>query len=398
MASTKIDASAVAEPQSDLHHASTGYSFPFLDGVRGLAILGVLSAHTPLVAPTAVPFRIVHALQYTGTRGVVLFFVLSGFLISLAVLRIRDGTGMKQYLLRRAGKILPPFYLVLLLNALLLEAGKGGVDIWPAVLAYATTYAHFTPRYAWFNPVCWTLFIEIHFYLVLPLVYLALQRVTRFAGLITGLLFLVVPVAVRFGTHYPVDNNFNAEVCRWNLFPRGFDLFAPGILLALLFEAQRGNAALRRWAVPLAWAGLGVLVGGVILDARLRFRIRHYDANSIGAYPWLSFYSPYLVAAGTFLLLMFVFNPGTPLVRALTFPPLRYAGLISYELYLVHVPVITAFGDLLPDSRHNVGLVLAHSLVPDLLSIGLAALIYHGFSAPILEQVKRYAKRSQPAR
>jgi peptidoglycan/LPS O-acetylase OafA/YrhL len=377
----------------DLHHASTGYSFPFLDGVRGLAIVSVVTCHTPFAASDTAPVRVVNALMYTGAWGVSLFFVLSGFLITLAVLGLRGRADVAPYLLRRAGKILPPFYLVLLLDALLLFLWKGGAGIGPALLAYATTYAHFTPRYAGFDPVCWSLFIEIHFYLLLPLLYLALRRVTRHAGLVTGLIFLTVPAVVRFTTPYPLSDGYTVWFWKWNLFPRGFDFFAPGILLAVLFQAHRENAALRRWAVPLAWVGAGLLVLSVLAGAYLRFRIAHFDSNSNREPVWEKEFSRYLTCAGTFLLLFLVFaRRESWLGRALTFPPLRYAGLISYELYLIHLPILNAFGDNLPVAHGNIALQLCRNVVPDTISVGLAALIYHFFSAPTLGAVKRYAR------
>ncbi len=104
------------------------------------------------------------------------------------------------------------------------------------VLAYATTYAHFTPEFSTFNPPCWTLFIEIHFYILLPIVYLLLRRCTEYAPVITWLLFLLVPFFMRFDTHYRSDETFYAWLTAYNLFPRSFDCFSWGILFAIIFK------------------------------------------------------------------------------------------------------------------------------------------------------------------
>jgi peptidoglycan/LPS O-acetylase OafA/YrhL len=78
-----------------------------LDGLRALAILGVLLHHT-----RGKPFALLH-----GFRGVWVFFVLSGFLITTLALREASRTGrvdLRAFFIRRAFRIFPLYYLVLI--------------------------------------------------------------------------------------------------------------------------------------------------------------------------------------------------------------------------------------------------------------------------------------------
>src|ERR1700722_4707088 len=94
---------------------------PSLDGIRAVSFLLVFAAHAGL--HDVIP----------GGFGVTVFFFLSGYLITTLLRREHDAKGtvsLRQFYLRRALRILPPFYLVLGLAALAASAGilAGGLD------------------------------------------------------------------------------------------------------------------------------------------------------------------------------------------------------------------------------------------------------------------------------
>src|SRR5882762_761690 len=133
--------------KNDLHHASTGYSFPFLDGLRGISILSVVLFHLPSPSTNGLLGKIVTGYMFAGLMGVYIFFVLSGFLITLAVFAIKSKKDFYRYLIRRAGKILPPFYLTMaLFGGMYFFMGHPLPEIFAAIVSFVTTYEHFDPQ------------------------------------------------------------------------------------------------------------------------------------------------------------------------------------------------------------------------------------------------------------
>ena len=100
---------------------STGSHFDALDGLRGVAILLVVAFHALYINPAdGLLVRIFNwGVIQPGWMGVPIFFVLSGFLISYPFFQQRAADARfwhpRGYFRRRAAKILPPFYLSLLL-------------------------------------------------------------------------------------------------------------------------------------------------------------------------------------------------------------------------------------------------------------------------------------------
>lgn len=124
--------------------------------------------------------------------GVPIFFVLSGFLISYTVFKSGADFNWKKYGARRFAKIIPPFYLSILVFALVKLVTVHPPNLLLSMIASATTWESFrdVPDLC---SVYWTLYIEIHFYLVLPLVYLAARKMTKYPEYVTFLIFLIIP-------------------------------------------------------------------------------------------------------------------------------------------------------------------------------------------------------------
>src|SRR5579872_187932 len=99
--------------------AATGKAqhIPVLDGWRGIALLLVLSEHFPLI-PSSLPF--LHPLTETGEHGVAIFFVLSGYLITIRLLEEQDKTGgldLRSFYIRRFFRLMPCAWTYLFLLA-----------------------------------------------------------------------------------------------------------------------------------------------------------------------------------------------------------------------------------------------------------------------------------------
>ena len=183
--------------------ASTGSHFDALDGLRGVAILLVVAYHTLYTNPAhGFLAQFANYLIQAGWMGVPMFFVLSGFLISYPFFQKRATNPQfwyqRGYARRRLGKILPPFYLSIVCfigfywwryqdPAYLLSALK-----WAAGLG---NFISISPN---FNGVYWSLIVESHFYVVLPLLFWFTRglSVRRTSGVLFFLLF-AIPLIIR---------------------------------------------------------------------------------------------------------------------------------------------------------------------------------------------------------
>lgn len=355
---------------------SANRDYDFIDGLRGIAILMVVCCHDLYVNPNSGPaIQFFGAFFGAGAGGVVLFYALSGFLISWPFWKRKFATDKqvvpRGYARRRFWKIYPPLALsILVLTPLYMFLDPDGSYL-PIAARWLAGFPFLWPVSGKLNPVMWTLVIEAQFYMVLPLVFFLARRVPPRASVwVIPLIFLVVPVAFRAwtglsATFQPVINSH---------FPSALDAFCLGILVAGL---ENQGALESRWAVlgmagvflwPLAlllsaWAGAHPELQGVKLE------------TTVG---WIE-----KIASG--LLLCFVANPQHPAARRLCSPVLRWCGIISYEWYLLHQPMIILGRRILGPAGGNPVFYAVVVGLPVLLSLILSALTYRFFSLPLLK-------------
>jgi peptidoglycan/LPS O-acetylase OafA/YrhL len=139
-----------------------------LDVLRGIAVLLVIASHYTLVIPG-------RSILETGWVGVDLFFVLSGFLISGLLFLEFKKTGtinLKRFWIRRGFKIYPPFYVLIGLTAATAIARTCQL---PHELLWEVVFLQNYGKPFW--PHTWSLAVEEHFYLLLPLLLLLLSRI-----------------------------------------------------------------------------------------------------------------------------------------------------------------------------------------------------------------------------
>ena len=142
-----------------------------LDVLRGIAVLLVIVSHYSGTLPRP------SALLETGWVGVDLFFVLSGFLISGLLFSEFAKTGtinLKRFWLRRGFKIYPPFYALIGLTALVALLRTRQL---PHQLIWEATFLQ--NYFSRFWPHTWSLAVEEHFYLSLPLLFLLLMLIGK---------------------------------------------------------------------------------------------------------------------------------------------------------------------------------------------------------------------------
>ena len=312
---------------------------PQLDGLRGIAIFGVLVFHfnSSEVGWAGLGFQV--GFFELGWTGVTLFFVLSGYLITQILLATRDEPHyFRNFYTRRALRIFPAYYLMLILayragKDLSLMDPQSGPSEWPFYAFYLSNYwlganAFRTPMSPLLG-LSWTLSVEEQFYLLWPFVVRALSA-RALAGLCAAL--VIASPLLRWGMLYASDNPLLTHVS----LSSNFDGLALGGLIAVL----RQDSGLMRWTAPrigLALAG----VSGLALAALFQAHGFHYFADSR---VWMSatvntLFFPALVAIFFSGILMLALVSESRFARLLSFRPLVALGRISYGVYLYHVLV-----------------------------------------------------------
>jgi peptidoglycan/LPS O-acetylase OafA/YrhL len=306
---------------------------PALDGLRGIAILLVLFHHVTIYRPDSGMDGWIATLPLSGWWGVDLFFVLSGFLITGILLDSRNSKNYySSFYARRALRIFPLYYLILLLGLVVLPLFPelhrvivGPYDV-PPKLPYWLYLTNFSIAdrgmvHGWLD-VAWSLAIEEQFYIVwAPVVFLCPPR---YLGILCTGMLLFGPLARTSA----IANGVQAEdIYVITLFR--LDGLAMGALLAW---AQR-HARLPASGTPTAIAaalGIGGLLAIVITTG---------DA-------W--WWQPRMQQIGFSLCAL---TGAAMLVGAVTMPEsnwwprflsagwLRAFGKYSYCLYLIHLPI-----------------------------------------------------------
>jgi peptidoglycan/LPS O-acetylase OafA/YrhL len=347
------------QPHIDTGPASQPY-LPFIDGLRALAVLGVIFFH----------FHIAHI--GGGYVGVDVFFVLSGYLIAnLIDVRLRrQAFSFAHFYERRARRILPALLITCVLCAIaalllfvphdLREFGKSlkAAAFFYSNVVFAQATGYFADSLST-RPLLhtWSLAVEEQFYLLFPPLLYAMHRATgknrpRLWWSMSALAVISLSLSILWV-------KADAESAFYLLPARAWELLA-GALIALAPRQPR----LPR-AVAETMAALGLLCIGV------SFAI--YDRNT--PFPGTAALLP---CAGTILLIISNLGEVTHVGRILSHRSLVYAGLISYGLYLYHWPIL-AFSRYFLDRE----LSIAESSAALAATLGLSLVSYYGIEVPV---------------
>jgi peptidoglycan/LPS O-acetylase OafA/YrhL len=357
---------------------------PALDGLRGVAILLVISHNTdtyPALKNWTFPFAM---LTHAGWIGVQLFFVLSGFLITGALLDSRGGSNYYQvFYARRALRIFPLYFLVLTVFLLILPQL---VQLDPAILStypqqtwlwlFASNWTQpFLGAVTWF-PHFWSLAVEEQFYLVWPLV-IALVPARHMLTMT-----LVVAALAIVGRIVLLRQGASADAIYMFTTTR-MDALALGATAAVL--ARRPTALSyfqHRQTIMGALAFVLAVASGAISHAF----DTHDPGTIIGGYTLLA-------AAAAIMVLALRAGSGSSslLQRTFSFQPLRSCGKYSYAMYVFHIPLVLLASPVLPAALASSGSArpVLYSLCIILASYGLGWLSYRLYERHFLA-LKRY--------
>ena len=356
------------------------FHIPSLDGLRALSFFIVFLAHSGL--DVGLPF-----LAMPGGFGVTVFFYLSGFLITTLLRLERETTGsisIKKFYLRRALRILPPFYLSLLLAASLTVVHvlpghlRGGVLAAQAlhVSNYWFIWRGFEGTPAGTAPY-WSLAVEEHFYLLFPLVYLGLSRMcsNRRQGYALWTLCAITCAwrcILVLGLGVDDNRTYMGSDTR-------FDSILFGCALAVVMNPMldRPSGSDRLWKAVLLPAGVALLLFTFVYRAPWFRETVRYSLQGVAL-------TSVFVAAMRF--------PAWWPFRALNTKPVAFVGVLSYTLYLTHQIVITAVQFWLPALQQLWSLTLA-------LAIAFAiALAIHRFVEEPAARIRKRLARGGVAR
>ncbi|MBV6394939.1 MAG: O-acetyltransferase OatA [Anaerolineales bacterium] len=363
---------------------------PGLDGLRAIAILLVFFLHADYV--------------YIGWVGVQLFFVLSGFLITDILLRMKESESgrdfFKKFYGRRFLRIFPLYYfylaLMLVVAALFIEADYRAnyMELFQKQAPYAFVYVYnlFNASAAYTGESrlighLWSLSTEEQFYIFWPLVlFLApkkhLKKLFLAAALFGPLFRLGVTALFRYASPSFLYDNMGVVI--YVLPFSQVDAFALGALITQLnFPKAKQQFFILLALLPVI--GLAVQVhstGGLDTISAFGFLFPlKYDLQQV----WGYFYLNYLFA----LLIQLVVREKM-FLRPLDTRVMRYIGKISYGLYVYHYAVIwfvsriRDFGITEPTAKPLTLLLSAA------LTFLLAHLSYKYFEKPILDLKDRY--------
>ena len=363
---------------------------PALDGVRGLAILGVAGSHLfPFNGHSGFETAIHNALSF-GASGVDLFFVLSGFLITGILFdSLGDPEFFRKFYARRVLRIFPLYYGVLAgfgVAALLLRLNfhsellslslylQNSALIAPQIRDYAgpsvLPLSHF-----------WSLAIEEQFYLAWPVTIFLLRKRQRLL-LVCVAAFLLCPL-LRF---FLLLHGVGYFTIHTNTLCRADTLLAGGAL-ALLLRCRHQDRVRSLGGWLFAAGALAIIVVNLLLHAGLISR------TSTAFQAVLA--SGYSLSAVMFSGLLAMALGFRYIGNLFSLRPMRWLGKYSYGIYVIHVilfvyleePIRNAIRLHLTTNKGAV--VVLTGLFLFLLSISAAYLSYNLYEKRFL-RLKRY--------
>ncbi|NJD89259.1 MAG: acyltransferase [Betaproteobacteria bacterium] len=368
MSAADPNAATSAAPAVESVRAEVG-NIPAIEGMRGIAVLWVMVFHYVVVRDGKFADAFIVALKdwpvldafvRNGYLGVDLFFLITGFLLTLPWFRHADAglphPHWRAFYARRARRILPAYYVQLVILFFLVVPVLLP-KIWMQSTAYVVgnigahaTFLHYTNPLTsasmTVNGALWTLAIEMQYYLLLPLVAPLFVK-WPWRSLVAAFLIAagwrwlawhdldwLVKAYVRLAQPARVTDETIRHFLATQLPAYAFH-FALGILLGRMWMLRRakvveGIARLLPVAVAAGsvWALLAALRGGTAI---------------LGDLGWATY--PVVIAVGFGAVASW---PSKWLSRVVANPALAWVGKVSYSAYLYHLPVLLLFNHFLP--------------------------------------------------
>lgn len=333
---------------------------PGLDGMRAIAVVAVMVYHAN------------SSWLQGGFIGVEVFFVISGYLITLLLIAEHEKSGavdMKSFWVRRFRRLLPALFAMLTLLSIwtaLFERdalGKLRGDVLGGVAYISNWYQiYIGAGYSAANDFAplrhlWSLAVEEQFYLVWPIVMVALLRkgsrkIADLAVYLFGAAVVVTMIVALLYNSGPINANpENSPAAYWEIGGR-FISKADALYLSTI---SRSSGLLLGAAMAMVWRPVAVMRGplrnkGRALDvvAVIGFAILALMSWKVGfinsdgdnsADPWLFRGGFFVAGIATLLIIAAVTHRDSITAKVLSGPTLLWIGTRSYGLYLYHWPI-----------------------------------------------------------
>jgi len=312
-------------------------TIPVLDGVRAFACLIVIWFHVyriprDLHVWSTQPFsnRLLNSFLFFGKYGVTLFFVLSGFLLFLpfakALLFEKTWPSTRQFYVRRVFRILPAYYLSLILIVLLFQRQYLQPEHWKELgLFFVFLMDSSRATFKQLNAPFWTLAIEWQYYMLLPLLALSMRLIVW---------------RVKQGYRLPTAVACILGVIAWGLFSRYVGIYFmdqhPSISPNIRTTLQKLS--------PWLWiAGLLCLLVMILWDYNQYYPHTWPLFNNLLLFQYSYLINELCISLSFGLCVLALLFGSTWLKRPFEWFPLRWIGMISYSLYMWHLPFLFVF-------------------------------------------------------
>ena len=367
-----------AAPASGAARRTTPAYRPFLDGLRAVAVLGVLVYH---LNRDWLP---------GGFLGVDIFFVLSGYLITMLLLNEHRETGrisLPTFWARRIRRLLPALLVLLVVMVILIDVGGDPLALGQArgdllaTLFYAANWHFITSGQTYFSQFLavspdrhtWSLAIEEQFYLVWPILVAVI--LARFRTRALGIVAVTVGVASALWM-VAIFNPADPSRAYYGTDSRIFQILIGAVLAISLAGPLKARVAI--WGRRLAPVALLAIAAAYLLLA---------DDNSI------YYHGGAVVVALAAATLIAGLEAGSPIDRLLSLRPLVLVGLASYGMYLWHFPIIIFTNQWLgPTSTPAIALLAVG------LTFSITAISYIVVESPIRRRGLLLGYKLTPAR
>lgn len=309
---------------------------PELDGLRGLAILGVMCSHGVGLSglfrrtPNSLLENLFAYFTIPLWGGVDLFFVLSGFLITGILLRTKtDERYFQSFYARRTLRIFPIYYFALTLSLILGHYSTEIADILPAWNSWKVAYFLYVQNWPvfWHGEkimgglwgAYWSLAVEEQFYFLWPLVILHFSEKTVARLCIIGC-FVALPLRILL-SHFYFRGSFGlAQITSSRV-----DGLLLGAFIAIYMLRKRRPIP-KSWIAACAFVGMSFLV----------FIGLSYPTEFVATGRWMTTIgiTAFALLSGALVALS---QHHSPLQRVLTLKWLRTVGKYSYGMYVYHL-------------------------------------------------------------
>jgi peptidoglycan/LPS O-acetylase OafA/YrhL len=365
-----------------------------LDGLRGIAILMVVLYHVWLITWLDHSINLagininLNFFPETGFLGVELFFFISAFCLFYPYARYMfeeyKFQTVKEFTYRRFIKIIPSYYLSILLIMVFFQPNLGTLKdtLWNILTHMLLIHNFFPETFGTINGVFWSLGVEVQFYLVFPFLCMLFRKrpFTVFAVMSGIAVFYRYYICFNFPDH--------ADSYLLNQLPGFLDLFAFGMLAAYLLVYLRNHMKFQEKLAPF-FTMLAVIMFALFLAILSWFEQIKGIENSvliwqIGNRPYFGFIFLVLTISSAFSLKIW----RTILANKV----LVFLSVISYNLYIWHQLLANKVNEwkLIPaatsDPRSDHGWQILFSIGAILVGVAFSALVTYVFERPILKK------------